>query len=228
MALKKCACVIGGIKLERIDECYKSLKAAEDDVNMLNAECDKLVGFMKDYLIIDSPAEKYTEANALLDIYQDRISRKKKKFIFIGGFYLLFFAVMMFFGVVINKNPAVIISMITSALVSVNISDVRQLYLIKGKRKFIQSVLEYCQERIDCKDLSIDEIIALINTRNKELGGAIEQRRQAIPEYERLLEKAQVNIADEILADEGIDATIDLYLKTPNKKKQLIKIDVNK
>lgn len=215
--------------MEQIRECYKSLENAKNDVAMLNHECDEMEQFRKDALYLNTNPDLYMRLPELLEKYSSQYKDNKKYMLsFYGLFYPAVLIVIFVLSLIFKFQPSFLISSFTSAVVTLNFERIGRFSKSKKKVKLVKKLASYCNNKSELDGLDLDQIITMFVRREKEYGDLIVSKRRSISEYEEFLEKCKEDVANQVLLDERIDATMEMEFTIPSKKKRLIKVDVNK
>ncbi|MDE6141950.1 MAG: hypothetical protein K2G03_05045 [Bacilli bacterium] len=216
--------------MNRIAECYDSLKKAKDELDSLENKKERGKELFRKYYMFDVAEEQNMPIKALM-VKLDAKHKEQKKIlvlIFALGYpaILLFWVIVSF---IFGFNTSVCVSISSSFIVTSNLDRVDKVKKCGMKRKYLDEVLAFLGNDEENLELSIGEIIAALNARDIELDEEIADKKKALEEYEKLLEGVRQLVANEIISSHGIDAelTVD-FAKNPKRFKTLIKKNVNK
>lgn len=215
--------------MERIKECYQSLENAKSEIAMLNRECDEMEQFIKGTLNIKTSSDLYMSFPDLITKYDAQHKENKKIVIKIFGlWYPIGIVIIFIISLILKFQPAPFISCFSSILVSLNVGSTEKLFTSKKKIKLVNKLANYCKNKSELDGLDLDQINRIFMQREQEYSKIITSKREDILEYEKFLEKCEIDVANQVLVDEGIDATIEMGLVPKAEKKKLIKVNVNK
>lgn len=223
-----------------LEECYKSLALAKEEIFNLEQENERFFSLRTDFQKLkalndipisenDIPISEIVNnlsLSSMVNELQDVYRQKFKSNIFLFILFLLIYGIvsLIFYQFFTDFNPVSIISSCTTVFIISNSEDLKMSHKYKKMLKILDKIRKKLVDDKRFDSLNISECITLMENITRENYQKMEEHQVAIKEYEQYLGEINNQLANEILKNEGIEATITLDATV--KKLDLKKVKV--